>query len=530
MLSPLRSLLSLAASLACALPLLAPAAQAQVFDGNVPSGNLDQVLQSGPFEWDLTIRPDTNASDRQWFHFSVAQAAGTTLTLRINNVGISAPWVAGMTPCVSTDLSDPASWSRVDPADVSFANQDVTFSYTFGSDVPHHFAYSFVYSVERADALVDEIATSPFASQRVLTQSLQGRDIDLLEITEGNAPGKLGIWVQARQHPAECGSSWSCESFLRWLVGSSPAAGALRRGAVLRVVPMLNPDGVALGNYRTNSLGYDLNREWDDASPASAPGVAAALLDMAQLDASVGLDLFLDLHTHSSELRNWVYGVDGGPSFDALERGWAEALHEIEEDFSFDLSSFSNGDPSVAKNHVFSQHPNTLSYTFEQTYHTITYGPNAGLPVTVARYDDMGRDIGRSLASYFELGINAWQDLGQALAGVDGLPLHTGAGTLIGGTTVSFSVSNARKHTGAWFVLGLSQLNLPFKGGVLVPNPSAPGFFVGLMTDGAGGAQLQGQWPFEIPESLTTISQWWIVDAAAPQGLAASNALQGTTP
>lgn len=31
---------------------------------------------------------------------------------------------------------------------------------------------------------------------------------------------------------------------------------------IIKIIPMLNPDGVVFGNFRTNFLGYDLNRSF----------------------------------------------------------------------------------------------------------------------------------------------------------------------------------------------------------------------------------------------------------------------------
>ncbi len=31
---------------------------------------------------------------------------------------------------------------------------------------------------------------------------------------------------------------------------------------VIKIIPMINPDGVVLGNSRCNFHGYDLNRQW----------------------------------------------------------------------------------------------------------------------------------------------------------------------------------------------------------------------------------------------------------------------------
>ena len=44
---------------------------------------------------------------------------------------------------------------------------------------------------------------------------------------------------------------------------------------VLQIVPMLNPDGVAEGHYRTDTLGQNLNRHYSAPDLAAQPAVVA---------------------------------------------------------------------------------------------------------------------------------------------------------------------------------------------------------------------------------------------------------------
>lgn len=48
-----------------------------------------------------------------------------------------------------------------------------------------------------------------------------------------------------------------------FLTGKTKQAEFLRKNFILKVIPMVNPDGVIFGNYRSNLMGYDLNRKWD---------------------------------------------------------------------------------------------------------------------------------------------------------------------------------------------------------------------------------------------------------------------------
>ena len=47
-----------------------------------------------------------------------------------------------------------------------------------------------------------------------------------------------------------------------FLLGNSDEAKKLREIYLFKIIPMMNPDGVLVGNSRTSIAGYDLNRIW----------------------------------------------------------------------------------------------------------------------------------------------------------------------------------------------------------------------------------------------------------------------------
>jgi hypothetical protein len=127
-----------------------------------------------------------------------------------------------------------------------------------------------------------------------------------------------------------------------------------------------------------------------------------------------------------------------------------------------------------------------------------------------------------------DLPANPWVELGGAMAGTEGLPTHVGTGTMTANDPVGLVLGNALANTTAGLVIGLTELDAPFKGGVLVPDPLI--ILTGFSTGPAGSITLDTTWPDGIPSGFTSYYQWWISDPDGPKGFAASPALQGTAP
>jgi len=121
-----------------------------------------------------------------------------------------------------------------------------------------------------------------------------------------------------------------------------------------------------------------------------------------------------------------------------------------------------------------------------------------------------------------------WLDVGHALAGSAGAPSLAGFGTLQPGTPLTLKIAQALPLGSATLVFGASEIDAPFKGGVLVPDPTV--LIFGLPLGASGAFAGSGTWYSGLPAGTSVFFQAWIADPAGPVGYAATNGLLGTTP
>ena len=68
-------------------------------------------------------------------------------------------------------------------------------------------------------------------------------------------------------------ASYIIEYIIDFILSNHPVAKTLRENFVFKIVPMLNIDGVIIGNYRCNLSGADLNRQYVDPSKKNHPTI-----------------------------------------------------------------------------------------------------------------------------------------------------------------------------------------------------------------------------------------------------------------
>jgi murein tripeptide amidase MpaA len=116
------------------------------------------------------------------------------------------------------------------------------------------------------------------------------------------------VILTARVHPGESNSSYIIEGLIEYLISSDPGAKLLRDRFVFKIVPVLNPDGVVVGNYRCSLSGADLNRQWISPSGRFYPEVNAVKLMMRKTLESRDIAFYCDFHGHSRAKNAFMYG------------------------------------------------------------------------------------------------------------------------------------------------------------------------------------------------------------------------------
>ncbi|XP_035279847.1 cytosolic carboxypeptidase-like protein 5 isoform X1 [Anguilla anguilla] len=279
------------------------------------------------YEFNVWTKPDCADTEfengnRSWFYFSVRGAVpGKVIKINVMNMNKQSKlYSQGMAPFVKT-LPMKTRWERLRdrPTFEMVENQFIlSFHHRLlearGTTTYFAFCYPFSYA-ESQDMLqqldqkfVNTMHLSPnspldsvYYHREALCLSLDGRRVDLITVTschgmleereprldrlfpESHTPrphrfaGKRVFFLSSRVHPGETPSSFVFNGFLNFILKQDdPRAQMLRRMFVFKLIPMLNPDGVVRGHYRTDSRGVNLNRQYLNPSWELHPSIYGA--------------------------------------------------------------------------------------------------------------------------------------------------------------------------------------------------------------------------------------------------------------
>ena len=291
------------------------------FDSTFESGNLDRAVQVGPDEFELYMRADANTRGHyQWYYFSVT--VGTARTVRFHLLNFTkneSLYSQGLLPVVFVEAQPHLSWHhagldvRYGPSKINRPQRrtyfSLSFSYAFQQLGKVYFAYAVPYCYSFLRSSLTQLSTQECLRSDVLCKSLSGVDVPVLTITNfQSGTAKPHIVMMGRIHPGETHGSWVLHGLIGFLLSAHPAATALRDKVVFVIVPMVNPDGVIMGNYRTGFSGSDLNRQFLSPDPQLHPIVVAIKAMVAQVARTHKLLAFLDFHAHSKKKYIFLYG------------------------------------------------------------------------------------------------------------------------------------------------------------------------------------------------------------------------------
>lgn len=272
-----------------------------------------QQPEPGHFVIPLPGETDQDGRNRQanWYYFRLDGVRGKPLTLEITNLGGEYNYrpnkgaVTGDTPPFYS--SDNRTWQPFTDFTYDAETPKLVLRLRPRSD-RLWVAHTPPYTNEHLGRLRKGVRGHPAFRERVIGRTPGGRPMLLWTITDPapSAQRKV-VWLMARQHSWESGTSWVAEGLIRFLLSNDREAAAIRRGMVFQILPMCDPDGVARGGVRFNHRGYDLNRNWDQFNAESMPEIAAKHAAIAAWVKS-GRAVHLLLTLHNTETAEYLEG------------------------------------------------------------------------------------------------------------------------------------------------------------------------------------------------------------------------------
>ncbi|CAD8155599.1 unnamed protein product [Paramecium pentaurelia] len=310
------------------------------FSSAFDSGNLKSVIeQDGKYILQISSDQGINGkitNYRTWFYFSVSVISEGVNTFVISNMqNQMGLFKDGMQPVFRS--SNSLQWDRIkQPCQYRLVSErqfEITFQHIFLNNETVYFAFFHPWScqdnenfLQHCQSISQQIPNIYFDNS-ILSYSKEGRPINLITITNGSSEkleeplqgifpitipyvfNKPHIFISARVHPGEVPSSFVHNGLIKYLLTpNDPVAKAARDNYVWCFVPIINPDGVYRGHYRTDSLCQNLNRYYLSPSQEDHPTIYAIKEYLIRLHQTGRFLGYIDLHAHASQKGAFIYG------------------------------------------------------------------------------------------------------------------------------------------------------------------------------------------------------------------------------
>ncbi|XP_067406857.1 cytosolic carboxypeptidase 2 [Emydura macquarii macquarii] len=399
-----------------------------LFESRFESGNLQKAVRVGPFEYELTLRTDLYTSKHtQWFYFRV-QNTRKGVTYRFTIVNLMKPkslYCLGMKPLLYSQKeaqTHGVGWQR-EGANIRYYRGSseegrAMYCLTWTVCFPHdhdtcYFAHFYPYTFSDLQRYLLGVASDPVRSRycklRALCSSLAGNTVYLLTITSpsrnpATTAAKKAVVLSARVHPGETNGSWVMRGFLDFILSDSPDAQLLRELFIFKVVPMLNPDGVIVGNYRCSLAGRDLNRNYQTILKESFPCIWHTRSMIKRVLEEREVLLYCDFHGHSRKNNVFMYGCNNksAPVQQLHERVFPLMLSKNAPDkFSFHSCKFKVQKSKEGTGRIVMWRmgiPN--SYTMESTFGGSTLGRKSDSHFTSEDLKSLGYHVCDTLLDF----------------------------------------------------------------------------------------------------------------------------------
>ena len=332
------------------------------FSNNFSGARLNNCTHLQDNIYVATISPENSPINRSpWYAFKISSSKKQTIEVRFL---LTYPGVTSR-PKISIDGKE---WKALEKDKWTAANPEKKTPASALIEVGPEALWIFAHppiSLNDLDSWSNNLAKSPSTKITSIGKSLEGRPIK--QLTLGNPDATNFVFILGRQHPPEVTGSVGLMSFVDTIALDSTLSKTFRHSFQTIVIPVVNPDGVEHGHWRSTLGGVDPNRDYGPFTQVETRAVRDALTTIAKQPKARAY-LFLDFHSTSEDI--FYTQRDEDQTFPLLfTKRWLKGIQEHFPNYAFKRDAGHNENLPTSKTWAYKTF-GCAGITYEFGYNT----------------------------------------------------------------------------------------------------------------------------------------------------------------